>query len=104
MIRARNLCQTLCDFYQFEQKRVATTPLKRLTIKRGSTSTAQLRKSFRKRSRKHGSLKEGSKMVDMDTQAGVEHFAFSEKFVFTITSRILRILIENIESVCSLDS
>ena len=62
------MCQTLCDFYQFEQKRVATTPLKRLTIKRASTST-QLRKSFRKKSRKHGSLKDGHKVVDMDTQA-----------------------------------
>jgi len=47
---------------------VATTPLKRLTIKRASTST-QLRKSFRKKSRKHGSLKDGHKVVDMDTQA-----------------------------------
>ena len=47
---------------------MATTPLKRLTIKRASTST-QLRKSFRKKSRKHGSLKDGHKVVDMDTQA-----------------------------------
>ena len=80
---------------------MATTPLKRLTIKRGSTSTTQLRKSFRKRSRKHGSLKEGSKMVDMDTQARVEHFAFSEKFVFTVTFRTLRVIMEYIESICS---
>ena len=34
----------------------------------------------------------------------VEHFAIFEKLVFVITSRMLRILTEHIEKVCSLES
>ena len=33
-----------------------------------------------------------------------EHFSIFEKLVFKITSRILRILIRHIETICSLDS
>jgi len=50
-VRARNLAQTLCDFYQYEQKSSSTTPMKRLTIKRQATASS-LRKSFRKKSKR----------------------------------------------------
>ena len=36
--------------------------------------------------------------------ARVEHFAIFEKVVFAITSKTFRFSIENIESICSLDS